>query len=86
MTHALSAQAPAPAPGEPVCCATIESRSVIGGFDALTLKSGPGTLAAVPLAAPSLFKITVPLVLSLTASVIPPGSPPYYARSARILR
>ena len=86
MTHAVGAHAPMHVPGDPVCCATIESRSVISAFDALILQAGPGKLAAVSLAVLTLRKAAVPSLLSLTASVIPPGSPPYYARSARILR
>jgi len=85
-THVLGAHAPAHSPGEPLCCATIESRSVISAFDALTLQSGPGKLAAASLAVLTPRTAVVPLSQSLTASVIPPGSPPYYARSARILR
>ena len=86
LTHAVGAHAPMHAPGDPVCCATIESRSVISAFDALILQSGPGKLAAMSLAVLTLRKAPVPSTFSLTASVIPPGSPPYYARSARILR
>jgi len=81
-THAVGAHSS----GDPACCATIESRSVISAFDALTLQSGPGKLAAASLAVLALGKATVAASLSLTASVIPPGSPPFYARSARILR
>jgi len=86
LTHAVGARAPEHAPGGPVCCATIESRSVISAFDALTLQSGPGKLAAASLAVLALRKANIPSSLSLTASVIPPGSPPFYVRSARILR
>ena len=84
--HSMQAHAPAHAPDEPGCCATIESRTLVNAFDAMAWQSGPSKLAAASLAVPMPIKVALALVLSLTASVIPPGNPPFYARSARILR
>ena len=78
--------APAHAPSEPLCCTSIENSSLVKPFDAIAWRSGPSDSAVAFSVPRTVVRAVVPLFLSLTASVIPPGSPPYYARSARILR
>jgi hypothetical protein len=68
------------------CCARIEGAALVKPL-ALPIPSAeqPKSLAFPVLVATAL-QVAAPLLHALTASVIPPGSPPFYVRSARILR
>jgi hypothetical protein len=80
------ASPPAHAPHEPMCCATIESGMVVKPSDAVLWGSDQAKLLATDAFVQTALRVAAPLLRTLTASVIPPGSPPYYVRSARILR
>jgi hypothetical protein len=78
--------APAHEPHDALCCTRIQGVALVKPL-ALAVPSAeqPKSLAFPALAASAL-RVATPLLQALTASVIPPGSPPFYVRSARILR
>ena len=78
--HGTPAQAPH---GQP-CCGNIEAFALVKPADMLSWQSAqtPPILPSVRVA----LAVAVPLLHAVPDSVIPPGSPPFYVRSARILR
>ena len=84
--HAARAhEAPVHEPHDTACCASIEGAALVKPADMLLPRIAQNPPAA-PLSVQSALWIAVPLLHALTASVIPPGNPPFHVRSARILR
>ncbi|MEJ2173633.1 MAG: hypothetical protein P8Y76_01615 [bacterium] len=84
--HQTQVHTPAHAPDEPLCCATVESGTLVKPSDAVVWRSDQEKPLATAAFVRTALWVAVPLLRTLTASVIPPGSPPFYVRSARILR
>lgn len=68
------------------CCASIEASALVKPADIAALGAEQLKSPALPFFAAAVLRIATPLLHALTASVIPPGSPPFHVRSARILR
>lgn len=86
MAHQSDASAPAHEPHEPMCCTSIESGALVKSADMVVPRGEQAKPPVATLFTQTAFRVAAPLLQSLTASVIPPGSPPFYVRSARILR
>lgn len=82
---AVAHEAPAHAPHDSACCASIEGATLVKPADALVLRIAQ-IPAAATLNAQAVLRVAVPSLHALSASVIPPGIASFYVRSARILR
>lgn len=81
--HAQHAPQP---PHDAACCASIASATLVKPADAATLRTAQKASSAVLAFTQTALRIAAPMLHALTDSVIPPGNPPFYARSSRILR
>jgi len=68
------------------CCARIEGAALVKPSDLTILSAEQPKWPAFPVLIATTLRVAPPLLHALTASVIPLGSPPFYVRSARILR
>ena len=84
--HAHSHGAPAGSPHDEPCCGSVEGYALVKPADMLPWQSAQPPSVAILQSLRVTFPAAASLVHALTASVIPPGSPPFYVRSARILR
>jgi len=84
--HQTHVDAPAHAPDEPMCCATVEGGTLVKPSDAVVWGSDQAKPLAMAAFVQTALRVAAPLLRTLTASVIPLGSLPFYVRSARILR
>lgn len=82
---AVGHEAPAHAPHDTACCASIEGATLVKPGDTLVLRIAQIPDAAA-LNAQAVLRVAVPPLHALSASVIPPGIASFYVRSARILR
>lgn len=83
---AATHEAPAHAPHDEPCCETIKGSTLVKPADMLQWRTAQGSAPVLLQSMRAAFPAATPLLHALTVSVIPPGSPPYYVRSARILR
>jgi len=84
--HQTDVHAPAHAPDEPLCCATVESATLVKPADGVVWGFDQAKLLPTAAFVQTALRVAAPLLRTLTGSVIPPGNPPFYVRSARILR
>jgi len=68
------------------CCARIGGAALVKPSDLTILSAEQPKSLAFPVLIATTLRVATPLLHALAASVIPPGSPPFYVRSARILR
>jgi len=81
MHAAVSHEAPA---HDATCCASIEGAKFVKPADSVL--PSVALTPAIALLARTALRVAVASLRTPTTSVIPPGNPPFYARSARILR
>ncbi|KPK08734.1 MAG: hypothetical protein AMJ64_02715 [Betaproteobacteria bacterium SG8_39] len=79
-------EAPAQAPHDEPCCESIGGSALVKPADVLPWRTGQGSAPVLLQSMRAALPAAMPLLHALTASVIPPGSPPFYVRSTRILR
>jgi hypothetical protein len=84
--HGHVHSAPAQSPHEEACCGSIEAYALVKPADMLPGQTAKTPSVAILQSLRAAFPAATPLLHALTASVIPPGNPPFYVRSTRILR
>lgn len=82
---AVAHEAPAHAPHDTACCASIEGATLVKPADTLVLRIAQ-IPAAATLSSQSVLRVAATSLRALSASVVPPGIASFYVRSARILR
>jgi hypothetical protein len=85
VTH-VTHEAPAHETHDTPCCASIERGALVKPSDVAIVGAEQPHSPGSPFFTVTALRIAAPLLHALTASVIPLGSPPFYVRSARILR
>jgi len=84
--NAATHEAPAHAPHDEACCESIEGSALVKPADMLQWRTAQGSAPVLLQSMRAAFPVATLLLHALTASVIPPGNPPFYVRSTRILR
>ena len=84
--HGHVHSATAHAPHEEPCCGSIEAFALVKPADMLPSQTKQTPSVAILKSVRAVLPAAAPLLHALTASVIPPGSLPFYVRSTRILR
>lgn len=84
--HGHVHSAPTQSPHDEPCCGSVEAYALVKPADMLPWRTAQAPSVAILQSMRAALWAAAPRLHALTASVIPPGSPPFYVRSTRILR